>query len=194
MDSEGRGGRGHDLERFIYKRATLDDLEKLGLMSHKPAGRKSGGGARDIRFRPWPSFEPVVRRMFPRQVTFRGKDCYGCELHWREGDAIRHRPVRFCPPSGARGPEGWVAESYKIPAFTNDMPQGTEPPIFFLICQAADGVTWGGWMKEADLRSGAWHSDVADPVLAMLDSAPPGANVRGHVDLVYDPPGGHFGV
>jgi len=175
------------LERFLYKRATLDDLEKLGLASHKPKGTPSGGGARDVRIRPWSKFEPVVRKMFPDIVETRGKECRACYLHWHEGIEMKMEStrVRCCPPSGARGDEGWIAESYKIPAFTNDLPQGPDPPVFFFICQDDEGTTWGGWMKEADLRAGRWHSDVAQPVLDNLAAARVGATIRGYVDFVY---------
>lgn len=200
-------GSGHNVARFIYKRARLDDLEKMGLRSHKPeqGHRPTGGGARDIRFRPWPEFQPVVRRMFPDDVVYRRKTCYLAELHWTEMDgSVRHKPVRFCPPSGARGPEGWIAESYKIPAFTNDLPQSEEPPAFIMVVQDNQGTAWGGWAKEADLRRAVanaaagsvdhddWHPEVAQVVLNALDSWPPKTTVRGFVDFVTGREG-HFG-
>lgn len=183
----------YGLQRFIYKQATLDDLEKLGLASHKPTGSPSGGGARDVRIRPWSKFEPVIRRMFPETVTTsRGKDCFACDLHWHEvGLKLRSTRVRCCPPSGARGDEGWLAESYKIPAFTNDLPQSPDPPVFFFICQDGGEITWGGWMKDADLRAGEWHPDVSRPVLNNLSQARADATVRGYVDFAYNLEG-HF--
>jgi hypothetical protein len=172
------------LKRFVFKQATLDDLEKLHLASHKPddPAEASGGGARDVRFRPWKNFEPVFRRMFEPankgdRVRFSGRLYVPGTHEWDE--------VLVWSPTGARGDEGWVAQSYKLRAFNTNVPASPDPPVFFLFAQDGDGKVWGGYLKYEDLQvhPPKWHTSVSEPVLQAVAAARKGATVRGFVDL-----------
>src|SRR4051812_31674071 len=107
------------LKRVLYKRLVDGDRRKIIAQSNDA---DSGGGARDLRFNPWPNFEPVVHRLMPMtatRTTSRGDVAIRVgELRWYgDGGSQRSVGVEFWPPTNARPNEGRLARVHEIPPF-----------------------------------------------------------------------------
>jgi hypothetical protein len=168
------------LKRFVYKEVLPGDLRKAEADSNDA---DSGGGARDLRFRPWNGhFEDVVAAMAKRVDQTKGRDRYYVELvsiRNHGGRAVDE--VTFWPPTNARPDEGRLANVDRVPAFAvAEMPPASDGRAMYFIWEDDDAV-YGTLITEKSLRSGAWHSAVAEPILKDLQLAE--KTVRGYVDL-----------
>ena len=168
------------LLRFITREVLEGDLRKAQAESNDS---DSGGGARDLRFRPWGGhFEDVVAAMAKRTDETKGRTRYFVDLaSVNGGRATEPQQVAFWPPTDARPNEGRLANIDQIPAFVvANMPPPSEGRALYFIWEDEDGA-YAQIISEASLRSDDWHPSVAVPILRDLDSA--AKTVRGYVDF-----------
>ena len=191
------------LQRIVFKRILEGDVKKLRAKSND--NPTEGGGARDFRFNPWPTFEPVFARMFPKvdtRTTVRREPKRHIEvdvrvgpLYWwdAETDSQQSREVEIWPPTAGRTFEGRIGQVHRLAPFAPDsMPPPTEGEVFCLFWQDDVGV-WGSWVTERSLREDDWNPQVAKYLLGALKEAHSREaesksgkplNVRGYMDFV----------
>jgi hypothetical protein len=189
-----------EIERLLYKRIAAGDVLKLRAES---ATSGTGGGARDLRFRPWTKFEPVVRVMFPQvesKISRRkekgpaDKDVwvphtttvYVGWMHNESGDEPHE--VRFWEPTRARSNEGRLARINEIPQLHHSRLPEKSPHVgatIALVVQDADGLLNARWITEGALRDApGWNPTVRDGLVAALDATPADETLRGWMDLI----------
>ena len=155
------------VKRIVFKEAVEGDFRKFQAMSNDS---DSGGGARDIRFRPHDKFDPIFERLFPNQTVISGAMVRAGEFFWKgSGGAEESAEARYWPPTKARPGEGRVATVHKYPPF--EVPQPTDKGrVVVLLVQRDDDKVWPEFATEDDLRSGAWSDAVSQPILRSLDA------------------------
>jgi hypothetical protein len=193
------------LRRIVFKRILDGDVRKLRAESNDRPNE--GGGARDFRFNPWTTFEPVFARMFPKidtRTSKRGKsgarqdvdvDVRVGDLHWWDADSNQPKSheIEIWPPTAARNFEGRISQVHKLPPFDpSKLPSPTDGEVFLLLWEDANGV-WGCWATESSLKQDDWNQQMAKLMLGALDEARrreaeskagTPQNVRGFIDFV----------
>jgi hypothetical protein len=185
------------VKRFIYKRVVQGDLDKTAAQGAKAT---SGGGARDMRLNPYPSFERVLAAMFPtveqHQTTRQGKQVLvtiRTGQLWPAGvKAPAPTKVEVWPPYATRPRDGRIARLPEIPTFSlSNLPPQSGGSRYYLIWEDTNAL-WGQWVSETDLQSGAWDQAVAAPILSTTALAlQRRGNARGFVDFGLGT-SGHF--
>jgi hypothetical protein len=169
------------LKRLVYKEVLPGDLRKARGESNDDAA--AGGGARDLRLRPWDGhFENVVARMAKRSDQTDGRTRYYVDLtSVVNGSPPLTEEVKFWPPTNARPNEGRIANIDRIPAFaTAQLPSASDGRAIYFLWEDDNGV-YASIISEASLRSGQWHDAVAKPIIKDLDLAT--KTVRGYIDF-----------
>lgn len=182
------GAKPADVKRLVFKEIVEGDLRKFEAQSNDA---DSGGGARDLRFRPYEEFRKVFRQLFPNTRTETRKRYGGKsdveilvgQLHWTEGGQEAFREATFEPPTDARPNEGRIPVVHTYPPF-NSRPSTNEGRIVLLLIQRDDDTVWPAFATELSLRSGKWHDGVARPILRSLDAKRHANQVaRGYIDF-----------
>lgn len=153
-----------NVKRIVFREVREGDLKKFTATSAKA---KSGGGARDFRFRPFDKFDGVFARALPGRVVenrVRKKVKTKVTLYTatvsipkRDGTTST-RELRFESPTTSREGEGRLAQLSKF---------GLEPPtgegrFLLLIIEDASGSVILTFYSEQDLAGGKWHTAVND--------------------------------
>ena len=163
------------LTRFLFKKMVPGDIAKL---KREGAVSGTGGGARDLRFRPWSAYEPIVKRMFPEaEANTGGRTIYTGTL--RDGTG----QVQFWSPTDARPGEGRLARVYSIPALAPDRLPDKGGPILMLLGQYSDGHLAATWVTAQALELEGWDPRVRDFLLEVLSKTPADKNAHGWMDL-----------
>lgn len=150
----------------------------------------TGGGARDLRFRPFDRFDAIFAKLFP-EVRSEGASRGGARVqlkvrvgrfYWQEGRKVLSKEATFAPPTNARS-EGYLRVVHTYPIL-NSPPPETEGRLVLLLVQDDDDRVWPHFVTEPQLRSGDWHEAVAREVLACLNAPRPmGRAARGFKDF-----------
>lgn len=182
------GTKAAGVKRVVFKEVVEGDFRKFEAQSNDA---DSGGGARDLRFRPYDEFEEVFRHLFPDIRTEKRKrngkkvdvEILVGRLHWLEGGKHRSKEATFEPPTDARPNEGRIPIVHTYPPF-NVLPPTNQGRMVLLLVQHDDDTVWPAFATEDSLRSGAWQDSVSGPILRSLDSKRPANQVaRGYVDF-----------
>ena len=177
----------------IYKEITDADRKKVRKKSNDSP---TGGGARDFRFSPYPSFKAVFEAMFPaRRKVSRKRGSTKISIDVRVGEFSWTDPQTgntasleaiFETPTDPRPNEGRVT---KVPQYLplQVLPPSNERSVVIFVMHD-DGSVWPEYVTVAALQSGAWHASIAKPILACLN-AKRAANVdpRGYIDFRVTP-------
>jgi len=174
---------------IVFRQILEGDRRKFIAQSNDT---QSGGGARDIRFRPYEEFAPVFEQLFPNSAMMtRVRDGGKIELEIRKGrfywiDADEHEQSQessFEPPTTARPDEGRLPMVHTYPCFEN-LPSRDEGILLLLLIQRPDGTVWPTFATEKSLKSGDWNSVVANTLLAcMYAKRKQSVAVSGFIDL-----------
>lgn len=177
------------VKRVVFKELAEGDYRKFEAQSNDA---ETGGGARDLRFRPYDEFQVVFRALFPgvRKVRRRRNgqqseiEIFVGRLHWSVGGISSSDEAVFEPPTDARPHEGRIPVVHRYKPLQDLPPQGSKKVVLLLI-QRSDDTVWLELVPEDSLRSGDWEDRVAGPILDSLDAKRPANQVaRGFVDLV----------
>ncbi len=173
----------------VYKEIVEGDFRKFRAESNDAP---TGGGARDLRFRPYDVFAPVFEQLFPgkrMEARTRGKTRTQVEIlvghfHWlNDRGGVESMEATFEPPTDARAGEGRIAVVYKYPCF-NNLPPTNEGRMLVLLIQHSNGQVWPRFATEDSLRSGDWNEEVARNLLQCLDAdRRTGTVARGYFNL-----------
>ncbi len=177
------------VKRVVYKEIVEGDFRKFRAESNDS---DTGGGARDLRFRPYATFENAFRKMFPQVRQEQRKrngsrvttDVLVGRFYWKDSAGNeRSKEALFEPPTDARPDEGRLPVVHTYPPL-NLLPPINEGRIVLLLVQRDDDSVWPHFATENSLRSGAWHNDVALPILTCLDTRRrSNAVARGYIDF-----------
>ncbi len=175
--------------RVVFKEIVPGDLRKFKAESNDA---DTGGGARDLRFRPYDEFAPIFRKLFPnvrRETRTREKkkatvEVFEGRFYWQDkAGKVQSKEATFEPPTSARPGEGRIPVVYTYPPL-NDIPPTNEGRIVVLLVQRTDGHVWPAFATEKSLRSGEWDESVAKAILQCLDTERKGGQAaRGYVDF-----------
>lgn len=181
----------NEVTRVVFKALTKGDLKKFQAKSNNA---KSGGGARDLRFRPYRKFDDAFERLFPEEIKVRRRrkkkrikvSVRRGTFRWMdsETDEVQSKAAQFEPPTTARGGEGRLVRVNRYPTLKTNFPSG-EGQLLFLMVQDAEGEVWPHIVTEHSLRTDKeWAPEVAQAILKCLDGK--GARrgtAQGYIDI-----------
>ncbi len=161
------------VKRIVFKEIVEGDRRKFEAASNLDSC--AGGGARDLRFRPFDKFGPVFERLFPEKTekgVFKGK------FHKLDDGVERTNDAFFHPPTNARPNEGRLASVDKYLPLS-DLPAEGDGKTILLIIQRDDGSVWPMFTTDNSLESGDWNEQVMEMILVCLR-----ANRNANVSMV----------
>lgn len=160
MSSDGRG-----VVRLLFQNIENGDRRKFEAQSNDA---ETGGGARDLRFRPEAEFLPFFGRMFPhkRMQSRRSKDVLtqievlSGEVKWIEGGHEKRATMEVWPSTNARPSECRIARisSFGLYDLIADDPNGGRS--VFMMFQQADGTIRMHFTTETSLRNDNWDPKI----------------------------------
>lgn len=174
--------QGQQVARVLYKELLVGDLRKFKAQSNDA---KSGGGARDIRFRQYNELLPIIRKIFPevevqrrRRSGFTDLEIHKGVFHWMDPETsqVHTRESFFEPPSDARPKEGRIARVHEYACFrAAGVPAlDAEDRILLLFVQNMNGSVWPCFAQESSLRTpNTWDPSIAKELLESLDAKRP---------------------
>ena len=176
--------------RVVFREIVPGDLRKVEADA-QDAG--TGGGARDLRFRPYEKFAPVFSVLLPERVPEmrkRGGERVPVELsrgklYWLEEEETRSAEAVFEPPTDARPGEGRLTCVHNVPPL-RELPE-RDGRFVLLLVQDGAGRVWPHVVTDTSLRGGEWDDAVAQPIVKCLDAAAGRKSVcAGYIDLTND--------
>ena len=152
-----------DVLRIVFQVILEGDLLKMNAVSNVA---ETGGGARDLRFRPSSAFLPLFQRMFPETVPKR-RNSTMIEINtgtvfWNESGSERSETMSVWPPTNARPNECRIARisSFGYSPLVESDPQGGKS--LFMLFQLRNRVVRAYFTTETSLRSDEWDFAVKD--------------------------------
>lgn len=178
------------VKRVVYKQIVEGDFRKFEARSNDA---DTGGGARDLRFRPYDEFSNVFKLLFPlSRLEKRQRDGASANVEimvgrffWCDASGMpKSKEATFEPPTDARPNEGRIPVVHTYPPF-NTLPPTNQGRMVLLLIQRDDDTVWPAFATESSLRSGAWEKSVSGPILNSLDARRSSKQVaRGYIDVV----------
>ena len=179
-----------DIARIVFREILDGDRRKFIAESND---LKTGGGARDIRFRGWDKLEPVFRKMFPNIKKLKRQrnnkdvelDGYAGELHWKTADGQEIvKEIILETPTTARDDEARITRVPEYDCFRTAPAPKEEGRLLLLLVQNPDNSVWPVFVTEKSLEKGGWHPAVAEFLLTALKTKRPVRNAAyGYVDF-----------
>lgn len=157
----------------IYKKIVAGDFRKFRAKSND---KPTGGGARDLRFRPADEFNPQFSRMF----TVPGADAtLTGQFYW---DGLPPTDATIRQPTNSRPGEVRIATVHEcFPAQV--VPADCEDCVLLLILRSDDRV-YPAFTSERSLREDRWHTAIKEPILRGLRAnRPANKTPMGYVDI-----------
>jgi hypothetical protein len=175
--------------RLVFREITDGDRLKFVAKSNLT---KSGGGARDLRFRGWSKLAPTLTKLFPNQKVLTRKrsgqkqnlTVYSGDFFWLdESQKECSQEVLLEPPTDARPQEGRITKVHEYACFVA-IPKKSEGRLLLLFIQNDDGKVWPYFASEKSLQEKNWNKAVAIFLLDALNAAKPGNTATyGFVDF-----------
>lgn len=173
-----------------------DDYDKFIARSNHTA---SGGGARDLRWRPHDQFEPVFARLCPehteelrgRGELRRPRPVYRGTFAWARNNRVETAPFTYEHPTDARPGEGRITRVYAYPPFAEaSRPTDPNDRTFVLLVQDDAALVWPFVIDLATLEAPGWDPTVPEAILECVSVFPSGRTPAGYIDL-HGGSGGH---
>lgn len=182
------------LARVVYREILEGDRRKFIAESNDS---ETGGGARDLRFRPYDKFGSIFSELFPLKDTVSRKrdgvkkslERFMGTFYWSEHDKPDQKMnAYFEPPTDARPNEGRIAKVHTYPCFhPSRVPvTGTGDRLFLLLVQNANGEVWVHFVSESALRTDErWDPQFVHQIIACISGRRPKAHaVQGYIDYI----------
>lgn len=163
--------------RIVFKEIVSGDRRKFNAASNDSP---SGGGARDLRFRPYDKFAPVFERMFSIKDTngiLRG------HLNWiKDGEELSGIAI-FHPPTNSRPNEGRLGRVHEyLP--TESLPNEEDGNTILLLIQDDEEKVWPSFTTDRSLDEDDWHVKVKELILNCLHAQRrSGSSMMGYIDF-----------
>lgn len=146
---------------------TIDDGDRLKFRARSNTSG-TGGGARDLRFRPESEFFPFFRRMFPnreskqRQAKGSSKtiEILSGTAYWKRRGITDNAVIEVWPATDARQNECRIARvsSLDLRDLIEDDPASGRS--IFMIYETADGQIWLYFTTQTSLQKDPWHQEI----------------------------------
>ena len=153
------------VDRLVLFNIENGDRRKFVAKSNDTA---SGGGARDLRFRPETEFLPLFRRMFPTKTTkMRSKGGASSQIevlsgtvNWYTLSGTESANMEVWPSTASRPNESRLAKIYKygLHGLIQNDPNGGRS--VFLLLQQANGDLWLYFTTETSLLTQNWDPKI----------------------------------
>lgn len=180
----------HKVTLVVFKELREADLRKLRAQSNDSA---TGGGARDLRFRPYNSFDRAFERLFPEVVNERRKREGRTQtitvrrgtFYWTDAKtgAIMTEEAQFEPPTSARPGEGRLVRVHDYPHLREQAELEPGKRVLLLV-QDESGAVWPYVVTEASLRNNPeWDVRVAELIIQCLERTKHHRAPQGYIDL-----------
>lgn len=179
--------------RVMYREVRIGDRRKFRAESNDA---DTGGGARDLRFRPYDQLESVFVKLFPEIIERRRQR--GGEpvllpvlkgaFYWRGMDGkVRTLDSYLEPPTDARPNEGRIAKVHEYSCFDEArVPLHKEgDPVLLLLVQNNKGEVWVHFATRSSLENDKrWDQSFAKEVVECI-KARRSANtaITGYIDF-----------
>jgi|GEM_PF-618588 len=173
--------------RVVFKEIVRGDLRKFEAAAHDS---DTGGGARDLRFRPYEKFAAIFSVLFPDRIQKNrrrgGKrvstEVFGGRLYWNEGQRTMFAEAVFEPPTDVRGGEGRLTRVHTFPPLRKlPSPDGR---FVLLLIQDDSGRVWPQIVTDTSLQNEEWNEAVAETILTCLNCEADRELARaGYIDL-----------
>lgn len=141
----------------IYKKIVPGDFRKFRAESNDTP---SGGGARDLRFRPANEFNALFNRMFP---VPRADGSLSGQFYW---DGLPPTDVTIHQPTNSRPGEVRIATVHEC--FPAQIVPGDCDDCVLLLVLRSDERVYPVFTSERSLREDNWHPAVKEPILRGL--------------------------
>jgi hypothetical protein len=170
-------------ERIVWRRLDDGDYRKFVAESNDSP---TGGGARDLRFRNWDVFEPVLGDMFPGRIAGKGPrhvEIFTGVLAWDEEGSVHREEAQIWPPTNSRPGEGRLATVYKYKPFAEAQRFPGEYELVILV-QDSDQEVWPYIIGHTQLE--AWEDGISNAILECLlhYDRPESTLAAGYIDLI----------
>lgn len=152
---------GSQVMRVVFQILKPGDRLKMSAVSNVS---QTGGGARDLRFRPENAFLPVFKRMLPEIVleTRRASliETYSGTVYWEASGQEHSRKMKVWPATEARRDECRIGgvNHFDFSGLVKDDPAGRRS--IFMLFQLRSGVVRVHFTTETSLRSESWNSTI----------------------------------
>lgn len=160
-----------DIVRVLFRTIDGGDLRKMDAVSNDAP---TGGGARDLRFRPSEKFLPFFQRMFPEVVLKTRQseriETFSGPVVWTADGQEESGVMAVWPPTDARPGECRIATVHRFgfSGLVKRDPSGGRS--VFMLFQQRSGVVRVYFATETSLRTGNWNSAVREFAVAWLDT------------------------
>ncbi len=171
------------VQRVVWRQLNDGDYRKFVAESNDSA---SGGGARDLRFRRFDKFEPILGQMFPGRSPNqgpRGVEVFTGTIAWKEGASTRRMVGKIWPPTKARPGEGRLATVDRYKPFIDAQRFPGEVELVVLV-HDSDNEVWPYVIGHTQLEE--WEEQIAGAILRCLfrPSRPDATLAAGYIDLL----------
>lgn len=181
--------------RVVWKELHADDYDKFITQSNQTP---SGGGARDLRWRPHERFDAVFRLLCPKhseEIRGRGAQkrprlVYRGTFAWMRDTTIHTASFAYEQPTDSRPGEGRIPRIYTYPTFADAERPEPDVRTFVLLAQDDNSLVWPFIVDFATLHLPEWDPMVSCAILDCLNEVSPGKTPAGYIDL-YGGTGGH---
>lgn len=176
------------IKRVVFKEILEGDLRKFQADSNDA---DTGGGARDLRFRPFKAFDEIFAKLFPEtRLERRRRGAADVEVAvrvgrfaWQAGATTQYKAATFEPPTDARPDEGRIPVVHTYPPLVAPPASGGGRLVLMFV-QREDDSVWPHFATETSLGSGAWHPAVSKQILECLNAPRPKTRAaRGFIDF-----------
>lgn len=192
MPSSGQpaaGGGASSVLRLIVREIVPGDRRKFTATSNDV---DTGGGARDLRFRPENKFAPVFARMFPTTKTVTSRrggapvqlQVHTGQIRWPSASTPGQAPLyqtgqaEIWPSTNARPGEMRLIKVHEYGFSPLLPPLQVNGKTVMMLIQEAQGVVVR-FTTEASIRTNTWHRSIKPFLLRWLDSD----SLSGFIDL-----------
>ena len=148
-----------EVARVLFLILAEGDRRKMAAISNDSP---TGGGARDLRFRPESEFLPFFGRMLPEVVIERSHsreiETYVGNVRWEAAGKRKSRQMRVWPATKARPNECRISRinQFGFSDLVKEDPGGGES--IFMLIQQRNGVVRVYFTTETSLRLDDWNS------------------------------------
>ena len=146
--------------RVLFQIVTEGDRLKMDAVSNVSP---TGGGARDLRFRPGSEFLPFFRKMLPEVVLeWRGStqiETYRGSVSWEASGQQKSRMMTVWPATDARPNECRISRINRFD-FSGLVKKDPGGGSIFMLFQQRNGVVRVCFTTETSLRSENWNSTI----------------------------------
>ncbi|WP_295798034.1 hypothetical protein [uncultured Microbulbifer sp.] len=166
---------GLNVIRVLFQIIEGGDRRKFQALSNDS---DTGGGARDLRFRPESEFWPFFEKVFPdRQTTKRTSkgstttiEVLSGTIHWDQLASAKHATLEVWPATNARPNESRFSKISRLDMhdLIVDDPNGGKS--IFMLFQQQNGVIRVHFTTETSLRNDNWDPTIKKFAKEWLDS------------------------